>query len=291
VADMPMSVHELTLATPHLQLAARRWNAGAPCRVLALHGWLDNAASFAELAPRLDNCDLVALDLPGHGASDHRPPGTHYHFVDFIPDALAAADALGWPRFALLGHSLGAGISCFTAAIAPQRVVGLALIEGIGPLSGDPAAEPDRLAKATRQMTAHGRREATLYPDIATAVTARSRAGGLTIEAAQKLVERALREDGDGYRWRSDARLRYSSPSYLSEAQVLAFLRRIRCPTLLVTGDGAPLAARPEFTIRCDAIAGLEHNVLPGGHHLHLENAAGVAGPISDFLTGLPKTV
>ena len=117
-----MTADELTLATPTLQLAALRWHAGAPRRVLALHGWLDNAASFAGLAPRLDGCDTVALDLPGHGRSDHRPPGVHYHFVDFIPDVLAAADYLGWSQFALLGHSLGAGIGCFTAAVARKLV-------------------------------------------------------------------------------------------------------------------------------------------------------------------------
>ncbi|MEZ5601350.1 MAG: alpha/beta fold hydrolase [Candidatus Competibacteraceae bacterium] len=96
---------ELELQTPYLRLAARAWGPLDGVPVLALHGWLDNAASFDALAPLLPNTRLVALDLTGHGRSEHRPAGVHYHFVDFIPDVVAAADALGWNRFALLGHS------------------------------------------------------------------------------------------------------------------------------------------------------------------------------------------
>ncbi len=282
-----MAPETLTLETPYLRLAGLRWRAGAPCRVLALHGWLDNAASFATLAPRLEGCEVVALDLPGHGHSDHRPPGVHYHFVDFVPDVLAAAEALGWRDFVLLGHSLGAGIGAFLAAIAPERVRGLAMIEGIGPLSGDPADEPDRLAEATRQMAAHASRPVRRYPDAETAVAARVRVGDVGEAGARLLVERALRPVDDGFNWRSDPRLRYRSPAYLVEAQVVAFLERIRCPALLLTGRDAELAQRPGFAARCHAVRGLVHQALPGGHHLHLDRPDAVAGPLRDFLRGL----
>jgi pimeloyl-ACP methyl ester carboxylesterase len=279
---------DLELVTPALRLAALRWRPGAPRRVLALHGWLDNAASFTGLAPHLADCDLVALDLPGHGRSDHRPPGVPYHFVDFVPDVLAAADALGWSRFALLGHSLGTGIGCFVAAVAPQRLAGLALIEGIGPLSGQPEEEPDRLADSIRQMAGHGRRPPRRYADLAAAAAARARVGDLSPQAAALLVERALRADGDELVWRSDPRLRYRSPSYLTEEQVRAFLARIACPTLLLTGADAHVAARPGFAERCRCVADLTHQVLPGGHHLHLDHPERVAAPLAAFLAGLP---
>lgn len=283
------AAQELDLATRWLRLAALRWHAGAPRRVLALHGWLDNAASFSGLAPRLDGCDVVALDLTGHGRSDHRPPGMPYHFVDFVPDVLAAADALGWDDFALLGHSLGAGIACFVAAVAPERVTGAALVEGIGPLSGTPDEEPDRLAEATRQMVASGTRPPAVYPDVDTAVRARRQAGGLEEAAARVLVERALQPVPGGFGWRSDARLRYRSPIYFTEAQVLAFLGRVRSPALLLTGDRAPLAARPGFAARCATLPGLVHEVLPGGHHLHLEDPGSVAPRLAAFLATLPR--
>jgi hypothetical protein len=37
--------------------------------VIALHGWLDNANSFARLAPKLKGLRIVALDMAGHGHS------------------------------------------------------------------------------------------------------------------------------------------------------------------------------------------------------------------------------
>ena len=56
--------------------------------VLALHGWLDNAASFIPMAPYLSAYDIVAIDMLGHGASTHIPKGYDYAFVDWLHDIL-----------------------------------------------------------------------------------------------------------------------------------------------------------------------------------------------------------
>ena len=279
-------MRERSLQLPWLRLGALEWGAGNRHRVLALHGWLDNAASFGPLAAELDGIHLVALDLPGHGHSDHRPAGVHYHFVDFVPDVLMAADALGWESFTLLGHSLGAGVAAFAAATAPERVERLALIEGLGPHSGQPEEEPARLARAGRQMARSGPRRVSTYDSLEEAVQARLRAGGLTHDAAEALVRRSTTHDARGYHWRSDARLRYSSPLYLSEPQVLAFLQGIACPTRFIRGRQGSLMERPGLDARMAAVARLEGVVLDGGHHLHLESPRPVAADLLPFLHG-----
>src|SRR5690606_29019174 len=92
---------ELVLEPEGRALAALRSGTRSGTRVLALHGWLDNAASFTPLAAALPELDLVALDLPGHGHSAYRPARTWYHFIDYIDDVLAALDALGWEHCVL----------------------------------------------------------------------------------------------------------------------------------------------------------------------------------------------
>ena len=72
------------------QLILRGWQSGPAdgplC--LCLHGWLDNANSFLPLAEKLPQLQLVAIDLPGHGQSDHRSPDAHYHFLDWVDDVV-----------------------------------------------------------------------------------------------------------------------------------------------------------------------------------------------------------
>ena len=84
-------------------------------RVLALHGWLDNAASFLPLADHLSGIELVVPDLPGHGHSVHIGPGAEYTSGVAVNAVLDLADALGWDEFCLLGHSMGAGVASLLA--------------------------------------------------------------------------------------------------------------------------------------------------------------------------------
>ena len=121
---MSLALREFALEIPMGRIAGLRGGRGTGLPVLALHGWLDNAASFVPLAAHLDGIELVAPDLPGHGRSAHLPRGADYSFAGAVASVLDIADALGWTRFALLGHSMGAGIGSLVAAACPQRVAG-----------------------------------------------------------------------------------------------------------------------------------------------------------------------
>ncbi|MEO1171337.1 MAG: alpha/beta fold hydrolase [Myxococcota bacterium] len=67
-----MKGEELTIEIPGLALAAVAYGPADGVPVLALHGWLDNAASFEPLGPKLTGCRVVVLDSAGHGRSEHR---------------------------------------------------------------------------------------------------------------------------------------------------------------------------------------------------------------------------
>lgn len=276
---------ELRLAGARTGVAARVHGPPDGIPVLALHGWLDNAASFDPLAPWLAGVRLVALDLPGHGRSDHRPPGYAYHFVDYADDVLDAADALGWDRFSLLGHSLGGAVATLVAAARPARVERLALIEALGPLSEEPGALPARLARAIQRTAPESGRAASRYARLEDAVAARQRAGDLDADSARLLVERASEVTPDGVRWRSDPRLRRPTAYRFTEEQVLAVLDAIRAPTrVVIADDGLLPREHPGVQRRLRAIAACSVRDCSGHHHVHMAAPGSVAAAMADFL-------
>ena len=268
---------ERALELPPLSLRALVWGDGSLPPLLALHGWLDNAGSYAYLAPLLaKRRQVIALELPGHGHSGHLPPGMHYHFVDYVRSALAAVDQLGLERFDLIGHSLGAGIAAMLAAAAPARIGRLLLIEGLGPLGDDGTRTLQRFREGM-DLPANGK-GLRIFRDIDQAIAARAIAGGLRADLARPIVERGLAEVADGWRWRSDPRLTRISPLRLAETQVHALLRGIEAPTalLLARPTTSYLPAEP-MARRAACVADITVSHLDGGHHLHLEHPDAVA--------------
>ena len=261
-----------------------RWGRTGDASILALHGWLDNAASFARLGPLLTDADVVAIDLPGHGYSDHLPPGARYHFIDYIPVVLDAMNELGWPNCVLIGHSLGAAIASFTAATAPDRVRGLFLIDGLGPSSEKPDSAPGRLQRSVRKFADHPATATTEYSDLDAMVDARYRAGRLSKAGAAALATRNSIQGEQGFRWRTDPRLRLPNPQYLTEEQVLAFLRKVEAPTVLGMASEGLLQAQPQTKERICAFSSIDVVELPGAHHLHLDDPQPLAQVVNRFL-------
>ncbi|MEN1728264.1 MAG: alpha/beta hydrolase [Pseudomonadota bacterium] len=263
-----------------LGLAGLRHNTGE-IPVLALHGWLDNANSFVPLLDHLDGLDIVVLDMPGHGHSPHRPDEVRYHFDDNVFDVLKAADALGWERFHLLGHSMGGAVSTLLTAACPQRVISFVNIEGLGPISAPPDTAASGWRRALRGSHFRPRRE---HPDRESAIAARARHSDIDDSAAALLADRGLVKTDDGYCWGHDQRLTWPSTQRYTEAQVLDLLAHIECPVLNVYSDPpSRLVAARVLQRRLAALRDSRLLASGGGHHLHMRYPERIGPRIQEF--------
>jgi pimeloyl-ACP methyl ester carboxylesterase len=115
-----------TMQVEGFRLAYRELGDGPP--VLLLHGWPTSSFLWREvMVPIAVANRVVALDLPGFGASD-KPVGTHYSF-DFFGRALDLFLAhLGIDRLGLALHDLGGPVGLHWALDRPGRVTKLALL-------------------------------------------------------------------------------------------------------------------------------------------------------------------
>ena len=286
-----MSAREQRLALPlgRGHIAVRSWHGDVPgTPVIAVHGWMDNAASYDGLAPVLTGWPLHAIDLPGHGFSDPRPAGMRYHNADYLDDLAAVIDLLH-PQgpVILMGHSLGAGLLLMLAGILPERVERLILIEGLGPLTADPV-QYAQMTRTSLESYRELRPERKAITGEAAAVQARMNGltGPLSETAARILCSRSLETTEAGELvWRTDKRLRQNSLMRFSEPQVLSCISAITAPVLLIRGEqGAPFPEEA-YRARMAAFADLRMVTLPGGHHLHLdESPEAVAAAVEDFL-------
>lgn len=125
----------LSLALPAAarDVAVRFETYGAgPEKVLVLHDWLGDRSNYDPIKPYLDKerFTYAFIDLRGYGAS--KDVEGAFTSEEAASDTLAVADALGWRRFNIIGHSMTGMVVQRVAADAPKRIKSLIATTPVG---------------------------------------------------------------------------------------------------------------------------------------------------------------
>lgn len=291
-----------------------------------VHGWLDNAASFNRLAPLLLDSlstptELIALDFPGHGLSQHKsadgPPQLLAEYAYYVAECLEAvewgsvgAGGEGSDKITLVGHSMGGGVSVVFAAAFPELCSSLILLEGGGPLARN-AKDCARHVRAACQRRLKSNKllfnaandgksgGVRIYPNLGAAIEARlatvRRMPGeqyMSEECAEDLVSRAVVSSDSNpgaVTFRHDPRLQWPSLQYFTREQVEACYHDIHAANLpvclLVAEDGYPVDSLSEKAIR-EILQPSVVKKLSGSHHFHADpdSVGPVVNEIVQFL-------
>ncbi len=138
--DAPATEHDLhDIEVNGLTLRVESWGRfTSPDRaVLLVHGITANSQYWADLGPVLaeQGWFAIAPDLRGRGRSAKPPHG--YGLPFHVDDLLSLCDHLGITSVRYVGHSLGALIGLYLAAVHPHRIARLVLVDAGGKLPAD----------------------------------------------------------------------------------------------------------------------------------------------------------
>ncbi|MFO7587691.1 MAG: 2-succinyl-6-hydroxy-2,4-cyclohexadiene-1-carboxylate synthase [Gemmatimonadota bacterium] len=260
-----------------LRLRVREAGVGDP--LLLLHGFTGSSESWGEplVAGLAERSRVLAVDLPGHGASDAPVDPGRYALEAVVADLCDLLDATGTGSATWVGYSMGGRIALGAAVLAPGRVRRLVLESASPGLSTEEERSARRFADAAlaRRIRAEGIAwfvdKWERLPPFAT--QARLPAGVL---AAQR--ERRLANDPAALAACLGGLGTGSQPSFWED------LAGVRAPTLLLAG-AEDLKFREIGRRMADGLPAARLEVAAGaGHAVHLEAPAAWLAAVRGFL-------
>lgn len=277
---------EWSLMVDGYEWRGRQWGDVNGFPLLALPGWLDNAASFDTLAPRLSqDFYIIAVDLLGQGLSSHLSADESYELRFEVLRLDKLIKTLQWSHYALLAHSRGGGLAVLLASMTAPLLVAMVLLDSLGPLSAQMYDASDNLKDFHVKMTKRLRnKEHSIYPSLAEANASRLKVNDLNADALAALVGRGLKEVEGGYSWRFDMRLLQPSEYLLDEEVILKCIANIQCPVLLIRAKQGLLIQHPLLTRRKIQFKYFKEVNVEGGHYVHLNTPEKIAAEINPFL-------
>ncbi len=186
------------------------------------HWWTHVAARFS------DRFRVLALDLSGHGDSQHR---SRYSLEQWTEEVMAVADAgdIDGPPV-VVGHSMGGFVTIATAARHGGRVAGAVICDS-------PVTEPDPEIGAYRLREAFGRPR--VYPTIEEAVahfrTVPSQEHYLDF-VMDHVAHRSVRPVAGGWQWKFDRDVFAQFGGGL-RGVALPYLAKVRCRLALLRSE------------------------------------------------------
>lgn len=256
-----------------LKICAKQWGNPEGAPTIGLHGWLDNANTFDRLAPLLPELNLIAMDFAGHGRSDHRPTGVHYHPLYDMQDVLAVADELNWHKFHVIGHSMGASIASELAAMFPDRIRTASHIDGFLATGGNTPENRIEQSRLAIEKILKPHHKAKIFESVEAMAKRVTEATDQTMDSARVLVERGHKTVATGITWRTDPRIRYPTPLRHSREQVDLLLQDATSPALIIVAEQGDTWYQGEVENAKQFHPNLTVERMDGTHHIHLEPA------------------
>lgn len=255
------------------KLHLRKWRTqpgGVP--LLLLHGLAGNSHWWDHAAPFLtDRCNPVGMDFRGHGDSEWQADG-QYQPSQLVDDIESARKELGWDRFVLCGHSMGARAATVYAA------------ENVAKLSGFIAVDflPEPYEPTLRKFRALMRLKQPHYEteeDILRRFRLEPEGTLLGDAALRELARSSIRKSEKGFTWKFDWRV-----FGLRHGPVWDHLAMITCPSLVIRAEHSEVMTRATFERCAQALPHCQAVEVPGAyHHVPLDAPKATAAAISSF--------
>ncbi|XP_060716611.1 serine hydrolase-like protein isoform X2 [Tachysurus vachellii] len=288
-------VTEFRMPVPWGEMRGRVWGPEHGRPVLCIHGWSDNSGSFNNLIPLLPaDWRCVAVDLPGHGLSSHRPAGVFYTFPTYIADVRRVIEALQWKRFSIIGHSMGGNISGMLCALYPDMVEALVLLDSYGFLPVDVKRMGRIMRRGIEEMLEYEKKLQERKERIYTYEKAKERLKAanqyLSDKSVEILLERGVQEVDGGVVFTRDVRINLTNIIRNTLEQCLEMQSQITAKVLVLRASHGLEKTFPQpEEIAVPLLKGWsgERNTIvtvEGDHHVHLNNPESVAPIITDFL-------
>ena len=281
-----MHITERQIAVGGIRLSIAEAGAGQD-PLLLVHGFTGAKEDFTPWLDRLaaSGWHAVAPDLRGHGASTKPAQEAAYSFEIMADDMLGLAEALGWDRFVLLGHSMGGMVAQFVACKEPARLDGLILMDTAhGPLRN---LDPELVEAAAAIVRSQGM-------DALASILA-ERPGPLETAAHRRLINEQA-----GYAEFCDRKLRATSPAlyaamapaFLSAADRLDSLRTLpdSLPVLVIVGEQDQPFLGPSSRMAVGVGQGSLQIIPDAGHCPQFENTEAWWQALSGFLATVAQT-
>lgn len=261
-----------------LRLRLHEWGKPGGAPVLLLHSMAAHGHWWDWTAPLLTHDrHAVALDFRGHGASQWAEPPA-YGFIDHVSDVVAVMDALGWRAPFVIGHSLGGYVAAYLAALHPDRVARLVIV--------------DILTSWTEEMQDHVRRRAE-RPSA-------EFAGPGEAGSRFRLTPPETNAPADWLQHLGEAGAVERRPSvwvYGFDRRALLhppidpwpFLGGVMCPTLVVRGERSTIMSRDQWLRVTTTVKLGEFAEVKGAfHHLIVDDPPQFVSIVEKWLTTAP---
>jgi pimeloyl-ACP methyl ester carboxylesterase len=197
---------------------------------------------------------VVALDLSGHGDSDHR---TSYSAELWGDEVAAVVAEIAGGQATLVGHSMGGWASVVCAARRPEGIGAIILLDCFI-RRPRPGAEWEPRGMSERPLRSYrSRQEAVEAFRLVPAQPVHP-------ELLRAIAEASVRPNGGGWQWKFDPAIAQG----FSDGLIRDHLLRVRCPIHLVYGTEDQLVSAATAD-EISSMTGLPvpATALPGAHH------------------------